>query len=102
MPREDTRHPAVKVASDPAHLAATTTADRPAITPREAAPVWARRTPADAAAVVEVRMLVVAMVVAGTGNRSSYTLLSLQEYEMERSNAANHREFRQALSRHVS
>lgn len=103
MPREDTRHPAVKEASDPAHLAATTTADRPAITPREAAPVWARRMPAeDPAAVVEVRTPVVAMAVAGTGNRSSYTLLSLQEYEMERSNAANHREFRQALSRHVS
>ena len=36
---EATRHRTAKAASDPAHIAATITADRPGATPREAAPV---------------------------------------------------------------
>jgi len=59
---EATRRPAVKAASDPARLAAILTADRPGATPREAAPVWARRTPEE----------VVVVMAAGTGNLSSY------------------------------
>jgi len=100
---EATRHLAAKAAFAPARLADTTTADRPGATPREAAPAWARRMPAeDLAAVVEVRTAAVAIAAAGTGNRSSYTLLSLDEYEMERSNATHHPELRSPLSRDLS
>ncbi len=74
---EATRHPAAKAAFDPARLAATTTADRRGATPQGAAPAWARLMPVeDLAAVVEVRTAAVAIAAAGTGNRSSYTLLS--------------------------
>lgn len=92
---EATRHPAAKVAFDPARLPATTTADRPGATPRGAAPAWVRLMPVeDLTAVVEVRTAAVAIAAAGTGNRSSYTLLSLHEYEMEISNATHHPELR--------
>ena len=100
---EATRHLAAKAAFAPARLADTTTADRPGATPRAAAPAWARLMPVeDLAAVVEVRTAAVAIAAAGTGNRSSYTLLSLHEHEMERSNATHHRELRSPLSRDLS
>lgn len=103
--REDTRRPAVKAASDPARLAAILTAGRPGATPREAAPVWARRMPVeDLAAVAAVRTpaVVVVMAVAGAGNRSSYYVAESAKCELERSNATHHPEFRQALSRDFS
>ncbi len=100
---EATRHLAAKAAFAPARLADTTTADRPGATPRAAAPAWARLMPVeDLAAVVEVRTAAVAIAAAGTGNRSSYTLLSLHEHEMERSNATHHPELRSPLSRDLS
>ena len=69
--REDTRHPAVKVGSDRARLAATTMADKPGAIPREAVPAWARRMPVeDRAAVAEVRTAAVVAMAAGTGKRS--------------------------------
>jgi hypothetical protein len=96
---EDSRHPAVKAASDPARLAAIPTAGRPGATPREAAPVWARLMPV----AVEVRTpAVVDMAVAGTGNRSSYYVAEFAKCELERSNATHHLEFLQALLRYVS
>jgi hypothetical protein len=96
---EDSRHPAVKAASDPARLAAIPTAGRPGATPREAAPVWARLMPV----AVELRTpAVVDMAVAGTGNRSSYYVAEFAKCELERSNATHHLEFLQALLRYVS
>ena len=82
---EATRHPVAKAASDPAHLAATTTADRPGATPRGAAPAWARRMPAeDLQPVVEVRTAAVAKRRRAPIIEVLIALLSLHEYEMER------------------
>jgi hypothetical protein len=96
----DTRHPAVKAASGLARLAAILMADKPGATLREAVPAWARLMPVkDLAGVAELRTAaVVAMAVAGTGNRSSYYVDESTKCELERSNA----EFRQALSREFS
>ena len=83
--REAMRRHVAKAASDPVRLAATTTADRPEATPRAATPAWARAMPPeDLAAVVEVRTAAVVAMAAGTGNRGTSALRSLQEYELER------------------
>jgi hypothetical protein len=105
--REDMRHRAVKAASDPERLPATTMAGRPGKTPREAAPVWARRMPVEDLAAAEVRtpaVVVVAVIVVAAGaiNRGSYYVAELAKCELEKSNATHHLEFRQTLLRDVS
>lgn len=105
------RHRAVKAASDPERLPATTMAGRPGKTPREAAPVWARRMPVEDLAAAEVRtpavvgavvVEAVIVVAAGAINRGSYYVAELAKCELEKSNATHHPEFRQTLLRDVS
>jgi hypothetical protein len=71
---EATRHRVVKAASDPAHSAATTTAGKPAATPRAAAPAWV----VDLAAEVEVRTpAAVPMAVVDTIDRICHSVAEI-------------------------